>query len=441
MSRMMRAAAIAVFALAMVSCAPLDQVRRSMASLDFRAPLAVNAEGEFHVSLEVHNGGTVTFPQDTGFGGVMELRDGGNNLLARVYAREITQIEPGQSAFPGAWSAQLGAGSYRLTWGAPDYGSILVEFTIAEEEGRLRLQEMAERPDAPRSLPAAGDYGEAHILITKAIADLATRLGIKETRITIESFSRAVFPDTSLGVPEEGQVYAQVVTPGYLLVLKANGTSYRYHGSGEFIAPAQERPTVFPKLKLPTRARLPVPTPTPDANLIISAIPDSAHVLAQVSGNIDGDSGPEEIVLAGYGGGPDRLGYERLDLFIIAPERSDQPVVWQLGLAGDRAEAPELLDVDGNGVPEVLVKVAQGAAGESLYVLSWRKETYELLRPSGGRFDGQDTFGEVGARVEDVDGDGLLEILASYGPAAASTDVYHWDGQRFIHVETLREGN
>jgi hypothetical protein len=41
------------------------------------------------------------------------------------------------------------------------------------------------------------------------------------------------FPDPSLGVPEPGEVYAQMLTPGYVIELVANGETYAYHASAE----------------------------------------------------------------------------------------------------------------------------------------------------------------------------------------------------------------
>jgi len=73
----------------------------------------------------------------------------------------------------------------------------------------------------------------------------------------------------------------------------------------------------------------------------------------------------------------------------------------------------------------------------ALQVFAWSKDGYDLLRPQGGHFDGQVAFGESGVRTEDLDGDGLAEILASYGPAASLTDVYRWDGQTYVYQETL----
>jgi hypothetical protein len=76
-------------------------------------------------------------------------------------------------------------------------------------------------------LPAAGKL---------AVADLAGQLGIAAEAITVYSLEAVEWPDASLGCPEPGMMYGQVVTPGYRIVLEANGRSYEYHtGSGTIV--------------------------------------------------------------------------------------------------------------------------------------------------------------------------------------------------------------
>lgn len=67
----------------------------------------------------------------------------------------------------------------------------------------------------------------------EAINNLAQRLGIDAKDVTVVEAREVTWADTSLGCPEPGKAYAQVLTPGYLIVLKANGLTYEYHGSAK----------------------------------------------------------------------------------------------------------------------------------------------------------------------------------------------------------------
>ena len=61
--------------------------------------------------------------------------------------------------------------------------------------------------------------------------DLAQRLGISEHEIAGESCEETDFPDAGLGAPIEDEMSAQVITPGWRIRLKANGTTYEYRAS------------------------------------------------------------------------------------------------------------------------------------------------------------------------------------------------------------------
>lgn len=93
------------------------------------------------------------------------------------------------------------------------------------------------------SLPAEGNNAQMtptlptpvesnlQLLINKASADLAQRLTISENEIVVLEATSVVWPDGSLGCPQEGMVYAQVLTPGYLIRLKSRDQEFEYHAS------------------------------------------------------------------------------------------------------------------------------------------------------------------------------------------------------------------
>lgn len=82
----------------------------------------------------------------------------------------------------------------------------------------------ATAPAAPRApRPSASQL---------AVADLAGQLGIAAEAITVRSVEQVEWNDASLGCAKPGQMYAQVITPGYRIVLEANGQSHEYHTGG-----------------------------------------------------------------------------------------------------------------------------------------------------------------------------------------------------------------
>jgi len=72
-------------------------------------------------------------------------------------------------------------------------------------------------------------------LIQKAKEDLAKRLSLSSSQINLLDAQAVVWPDSSLGCPEEGMAYAQVLTPGYLIRLEVNNQELEYHASRKTI--------------------------------------------------------------------------------------------------------------------------------------------------------------------------------------------------------------
>ena len=68
-------------------------------------------------------------------------------------------------------------------------------------------------------------------LIDQAVADLAQRLGIAPSQITVLVAERLTWPDGSLGCPQKGMLYTQALVDGFRILLVAHGVEYAYHGA------------------------------------------------------------------------------------------------------------------------------------------------------------------------------------------------------------------
>jgi hypothetical protein len=66
-------------------------------------------------------------------------------------------------------------------------------------------------------------------LAEKAKEDLAQRLSIPIGDINLVEAKEVFWPDGSLGCPQPDMMYAQVLTPGYLIKLKYDVREFEYH--------------------------------------------------------------------------------------------------------------------------------------------------------------------------------------------------------------------
>ena len=82
-------------------------------------------------------------------------------------------------------------------------------------------------PAAPANDPVPGD------IETAARKLLADELGVDEGDFRLDSSEGVGWSDASLGCPQEGYAYAQVITPGYKLVFDLAGTSYAVHTNAD----------------------------------------------------------------------------------------------------------------------------------------------------------------------------------------------------------------
>jgi hypothetical protein len=102
----------------------------------------------------------------------------------------------------------------------------------------------ARTPDA--GTPAAATPGVeipavARLVVEIVIAQASQSIGVPANQVNVVQVEAREWPDSSLGCPEVGGFYAQVITPGYLIRVTADGETLEYHtdASGENISLCQ----------------------------------------------------------------------------------------------------------------------------------------------------------------------------------------------------------
>ncbi|SNB75797.1 hypothetical protein [Thermoflexus hugenholtzii] len=86
------------------------------------------------------------------------------------------------------------------------------------------LREAMERAPYPPPTPTA--HPDA---VRAAIRFLAMQLDLSPEAIRVIAWEPVDWPDAALGCPEPGKVYAQIITPGYVVFLEARGETFRVH--------------------------------------------------------------------------------------------------------------------------------------------------------------------------------------------------------------------
>jgi|SRR3990167_611476 len=69
--------------------------------------------------------------------------------------------------------------------------------------------------------------------IIKAKENLSKRMGIDFTEIKTIKAEKRNFSDTSLGCPQKNRFYAQVITEGYIIILKAQNREFDYRAGSK----------------------------------------------------------------------------------------------------------------------------------------------------------------------------------------------------------------
>jgi hypothetical protein len=109
----------------------------------------------------------------------------------------------------------------------------------------IRPSQPAPAGTTPASAPGGTEVTPplgAQEVVRLAREDLAQRLGVAVDQIQLVSVEAVDWSDTSLGCPQPGMMYAQVITPGYRVILEAGGQRYEYHtDTGRFVVLCEEK--------------------------------------------------------------------------------------------------------------------------------------------------------------------------------------------------------
>ncbi len=175
-----------------------------------------------------------------------------NAVLESAVLRDLAQrlgIAPDQVTLVSAEKMEMPTGSL----GCDEAGGTQNQGLLIGTEITLRVgdQEYVYHTDGAKLLPCTPKVfpgGRRPTYVTGAsqtpapkpqdlaVAALAKQLSIAPAAITVRSVESVDWSDASLGCPQPGLMYAQVITPGYRIILEAKGKRYEYHaGTGSVI--------------------------------------------------------------------------------------------------------------------------------------------------------------------------------------------------------------
>lgn len=98
-----------------------------------------------------------------------------------------------------------------------------IDPSLAPTDVLARLGEMAQAGSA------AATPVEASEITAPLIEAIAQNLGTDIAELEVVRIEPRDWPDASLGCPQPGHAYAQVITPGFLIVVEAAGEQVEYH--------------------------------------------------------------------------------------------------------------------------------------------------------------------------------------------------------------------
>jgi hypothetical protein len=102
----------------------------------------------------------------------------------------------------------------------------LVMLSAEGQEYEVRTDETGQQVRIAPETESAADPDAA---TAAAVAHLANELGVAEAEIEVVSLEAAEFTDSCLGLGQPNESCLQAITPGWLIMLRAEGQAYEVH--------------------------------------------------------------------------------------------------------------------------------------------------------------------------------------------------------------------
>lgn len=117
---------------------------------------------------------------------------------------------------------------------AAEPASVESRRAVMENEGK-KMPPM--RAPGEEAVPVQGSGEVPQQVLAIFQDDLARRALVKHDAITVVSATEQQWSDGAMGCPQPGQMYTQMIVPGYRVVLQASGDRYAYHSDrrGNFV--------------------------------------------------------------------------------------------------------------------------------------------------------------------------------------------------------------
>lgn len=97
-------------------------------------------------------------------------------------------------------------------------------------------------PNPPAAYPNPNGPAGMEKLIDSARQDLAKRLSVAQAEITLIDVRAVTWGNSSLGCAQKGMVYSDVLTPGFLVILRSGNSQYEYHAGSDQVPSFCENP-------------------------------------------------------------------------------------------------------------------------------------------------------------------------------------------------------